>query len=66
MPISLIFWHATKIGYEGFGNLWGVRFMVFATSMMTFPFMTYLYLGEVITLKTGITILLAFIISSNL
>ena len=62
IPISLLFWYATKIGYQGFGNLWAVRFMGFSTSMMTFPLMTYLYLGEVITLKTLITILLAIII----
>ena len=62
IPISLLFWLATKWGYLGFGNLWAVRFMGFATSMLTFPIMTYFYLGEVITLKTGITIILAFII----
>jgi len=62
IPISLSFWWATKIGYEGFGNLWAVRFVGFATSMLTFPIMTWLYLGEVITLKTLITILLAIII----
>ena len=62
IPISLSFWWATKIGYEGFGNLWAVRFVGFATSMLTFPIMTWLYLGEAITLKTLITILLAIII----
>ena len=62
IPISLLFWYATKIGYIGFGNLWAVRFMGFATSMLTFPIMTWLYLGETITLKTLVTILLAFII----
>ena len=62
IPISLMFWYATKIGYQGFGNLWAVRFMGFATSMLTFPIMTWLYLGETITLKTLITILLALII----
>ena len=62
IPISGLFYIATKIGYEGFGTLWPVRFMGFATSMMTFPIMTWLYLGEVITLKTGISILLAIII----
>ena len=62
IPISLMFWYATKIGYIGFGNLWAVRFMGFATSMLTFPIMTWLYLGETITLKTLVTILLAFII----
>ena len=62
IPISLMFWWATKIGYEGFGSLWSVRFMGFATSMMTFPIMTYFLLGEVVTLKTFITIILAVII----
>ena len=62
VPISLFFLYATRIGYEGFGNLWSVRFMGFATSMLTFPVMTYFYLGEVITLKTTITILLAIVI----
>ena len=62
IPISLLFWWATKIGYIGFGNLWSIRFLGFATSMMTFPVLTYFYLGEVITLKTTITILLAVVI----
>jgi hypothetical protein len=62
VPISVLFWYCTKFGYEGFGALWPVRFMGFATSMMTFPIMTWLYLGEAITLKTAITILLAIII----
>ena len=62
IPISLLFWYATKIGYIGFGSLWSVRFIGFACSMITFPIMTYFYLGETITLKTLITILLALII----
>ena len=62
VPITALFWLATKYGYQGFGNLWSVRFMAFATSMLTFPIMTWLYLGETITLKTGITIILAVII----
>ena len=62
IPISLMFWYATKIGYEGFGTLWSVRFMGFATSMLTFPIMTWLYLGEVMTMKTILTLGLAVII----
>ena len=62
IAISYLFWIATKWGYQGFGNLWAVRFMGFSTSMLTFPIMTYLYLGEAITLKTGITVVLAIII----
>ena len=62
IPISLLFWLATKWGYIGFGNLWAVRFMGFATSMMTFPIMTYLYLGEPMSLKVIVTLILAVVI----
>ena len=62
IPISILFWYATKWGYIGFGNLWAVRFLGFATSMMTFPIMTYFYLGEPMTLKVVVTIILAIII----
>ena len=62
IPITALFWYATKIGYQGFGNLWSVRFMGFATSMISFPIMTWLYLGEVVSLKTIISIVLAIAI----
>ena len=62
IPISLLFWLCTKWGYIGFGNLWAVRFIGFACSMITFPIMTYFYLGEPVTLKIYITILLATVI----
>ena len=62
IPISLLLWYCTKIGYSGFGNLWAVRFMGFATSMLVFPIMTYFYLGEPMTLKVILTIILAIII----
>ena len=59
MPISYLFWLTTKWGYEGFGELWPVRFIGFATSMLTFPILTWFYLGETITLKTAVTIMLS-------
>ena len=62
IPISLLFWLCTKWGYLGFGNLWAVRWLAFGSSMLVFPLMTYFYLGEAITLKTGITIVLSIII----
>ena len=62
IPISILFWYATKWGYIGFGNLWAVRFMGFATSMLVFPIMTYFYLGEPMTLKVIVTLILAIII----
>ena len=62
IPISGLFYLGTKIGYQGFGNLWSVRFIGFAVSMITFPIMTYFYLGEVMTMKTFLTLGLAIII----
>ena len=62
IPISLLFWWGTKLGYQGFGNLWAVRFMGFACSMITFPIMTYLYLGEPMGLRVIVTLLLATVI----
>ena len=62
IPISLSLWLCTKWGYVGFGNLWSVRFMAFASSMITFPIMTYLLLGEPMTMKVIATICLAVVI----
>ena len=62
IPISLLLWYCTKIGYVAFGNLWAVRFFGFAASMITFPIMTYLYLGEPKTAKVILTLGLAVII----
>ena len=62
IPISLLLWLGTKWGYIGFGNLWSVRFLGFASSMITFPIMTYFYLGEPMTIKIIITVILAIII----
>ena len=62
LPISYLFIISTKIGYEGFGELWAVRLIGFATGMISFPIITWLMLGEGITIKTGISILLAIII----
>ena len=59
---TLGFWLSTKWGYNGLGSLWAVRFMGFATSMLIFPFMTYFYLNETITIKTIITLILSIII----
>ena len=62
MPITYGFWLSTAYGYKGFGELWPIRLLGFATGMMTFPFITYWVLGEGITVKTGISIALAVII----
>ena len=62
MPISYALMYSTKYGYAGFGELWPIRLMGFAVGMVIFPIITYMVLGEGITLKTGISITLAGII----
>ena len=62
MPISYALLYSTKFGWEGFGELWPIRLLGFAVGIISFPFITYLVLGEGITLKTGISLGLAVII----
>ena len=62
IPISYAFYKATHYGYLGFGELWPIRLLGFATGMITFPIITWLVLGEGVTLKTGLSLGLAVII----
>ena len=62
IPISYMLLLTTKYGFQGFGELWPIRLLGFATGMISFPVITYLILGEGITIKTGISIILAIII----
>ena len=63
MPISYALLYSTKYGFEGFGGLlWPGRLTAFAVSMITFPIITWLILGEGITLKSGLSLGLAVII----
>ena len=62
VPISYALLYSTKFGFQGFGELWPIRLLGFAVGMMTFPFITYMMLGEGITLKTGISVVLAGVI----
>ena len=62
IPISYMLLLTTKYGFQGFGELWPIRLMGFATGMISFPVITYLVLGEGLTLKTGISLILATVI----
>ena len=62
VPISYALLLTTKFGYTGFGELWPIRLLGFATGMISFPIITYLILGEGITIKTGVSIFLAIVI----
>ena len=62
VPISYALILTTQYGYQGFGELWPIRLLGFAIGMLSFPFITYWMLGEGITIKTGISIVLAVVI----
>ena len=62
MPISYALLYSTKFGFQGFGELWPIRLLGFAVGIISFPFITYLVLGEGVTLKTGLSLGLAVII----
>lgn len=63
IPISYILIYASRYVVAGFdGLLWPGRLIGFATGMIVMAILTYLHLGEGITLKTGVTLLLAFLI----
>ena len=59
-PISYILIIATKYVVAGFdGLLWPGRFIGFATGMIVMAVLTYHYMGEGITTKTLISLVLA-------
>ena len=62
VPISYALILTTQYGYRGFGELWPIRLMGFAVGMISFPVITYFILGEGITIKTAISIMLGIII----
>ena len=62
-PISIIFFKATKLSFEVFdGLLWPGRLIAFGISIIIFTILTWVYLGETLTLKTIVSVILACII----
>ncbi len=60
IPISYTFIHASKYVVKGFdGMLWPGRFVGFSTGMIAMAFLTYWHLGEGLTTKTIVTLVLA-------
>lgn len=58
--ISYLLIHGTSymVTYFG-GTLWENRLLGFGVGMMSFGLLTYIFMGEGITLKTGVSLLLA-------
>ncbi len=57
--ISPMFWHATRLSYEHFGQFWNIRLMGFGVGTIVFGIMTWLLQNEIPTLKIFICLLLA-------
>ena len=57
--ISPMFWHATRLSYEHFGQFWNIRLVGFGIGTIVFGIMTWLLQNEIPTLKTFICLLLA-------
>ena len=63
VPISYILIQATKAGYLAFnGVLWPQRLVCFATGIILFSVLTWLFMGEGINTKTLICIVLSLTI----
>ena len=60
LPISWLYIEATKWGFVAFeGMLWPGRLLGFAMGMLTFAVCANVFLGEGLTIKTIISLLLA-------
>ena len=60
-PISYVYIYATHhlvIAFDG--QLWPQRLIGFAMGMIAFAFLTWFHLNETLTLKTAVTLTLAF------
>jgi len=63
-PISYVLILASRSVVTGFdGLLWPGRLVGFASGMMVMALFTYIHMGESITMKTGVTLLLALAIT---
>jgi hypothetical protein len=63
IPISYLLIYASRYVVAGFdGQLWPGRLIGFSTGMIIMAVLTYYHLDEGITLKTGVTLMLALII----
>jgi len=65
IPISYLYIYGTKYCYEGFGGLiWPGRFIGFACGTVVFAVFASLIMGEGVTIKTGISLVLALALVS--
>jgi hypothetical protein len=61
VPITFLFMEATRLAITGFDNLfWPGRFVSFVCGIAIFTAFTYFFRGEGISIKTAVSLLLAF------
>lgn len=61
IPVSWVFMEATAIAVNGFnGEFWPTRFISFVCGIFVFSVLTYIFKSEPITIKTVISLILAF------
>ena len=59
-PVTYAFIYATRYSAEYFdGQVWPGRFIGFGLGIISFSILTYIFLGESITAKTAISLILA-------
>ena len=57
--VAPLFFYSTKWSYEHFGAFWNMRLAGFGIGTVIFGLFTWWFIGEIPTLKTMISILLA-------
>ena len=60
--IAPLFFYSTKWSYEHFGAFWNMRLAGFGVGTIVFGVMSWFFIGEIPTLKTIISLLLAMAI----
>jgi hypothetical protein len=60
--IAPLFFYSTKWSYEHFGAFWNMRLAGFGIGTLIFGILTWLLIGEIPTLKTIISLMLAMAI----
>jgi hypothetical protein len=57
--IAPLFFYSTRWSYEHFGAFWNMRLAGFGIGTIVFGIMAWMWIGEIPTLKTVISLLLA-------
>ena len=64
LPISWLYIEATRLGFLAFdGLIWPQRFLGFAMGMLTFAICANIFMGEGLTNKTIVSLILATILT---